>query len=76
MEGTGGLMTGSVGGVRVEPVNGEQSGRADLRSRGVGPSEAAELRARLTSFAEDWESPEMDCDDNYDAAKGKIHLPE
>ena len=31
----------------------------DLRARGIDEVQAAELRARLATFAEDWESPEM-----------------
>lgn len=30
----------------------------DLRARGIDQEQAAELRARLKSFAEDWERPE------------------
>jgi len=30
----------------------------DLRSRGIGEAQAADLRARLKTFAEDWERPE------------------
>jgi hypothetical protein len=30
----------------------------DLRSRGIGETQAADLRARLKTFAEDWERPE------------------
>ncbi len=39
----------------------------DLRSRGIDEAQAAELRARLATFAEDWDSPEMDIYDDYDA---------
>ncbi|MGA9772539.1 MAG: hypothetical protein WBV94_26130 [Blastocatellia bacterium] len=39
-------------------------GRVDLRARGIDENQAAELRARLQTFAEDWESPEMEA---YDA---------
>jgi hypothetical protein len=31
----------------------------DLRERGIGATQAADLRARLKTFAEDWERPEM-----------------
>ena len=31
----------------------------DLRERGIGREQAADLRARLEAFAEDWNSPEM-----------------
>jgi hypothetical protein len=36
----------------------------DLASRGLNPEQAADLRHRLTTFAEDWQRPEMDA---YDA---------
>jgi hypothetical protein len=38
----------------------------DLRSYGISRRQAAELRERLASFAEDWDSPEMDLYDQYD----------
>jgi hypothetical protein len=31
----------------------------DLRERGIGESQAADLRRRLGSSAEDWDRPEM-----------------
>ena len=31
----------------------------DLRERGINESQAADLRRRLVSFAEDWDRPEM-----------------
>ena len=31
----------------------------DLRERGIGESQAADLRRRLAPLAEDWDSPEM-----------------
>ena len=37
--------------VHPEPV--------DLRERGIDESQAADLRRRLTPFAEDWDRPEM-----------------
>jgi hypothetical protein len=39
----------------------------DLQSRGIDEAQAAELRSRLTTFAEDWNSPEMDIYNDYDA---------
>ena len=36
----------------------------DLADRGVTSEQAADLRRRLTTFAEDWQRPEMDV---YDA---------
>ncbi len=44
----------------------------DLRTRGIGEDQAAELRERLAAFAEEWDSPEMSLYDNYDAAKAKL----
>ena len=44
----------------------------DLRARGVDEAQAAGLRARLATFAEDWESPDMDIYDDYDAAKARL----
>lgn len=40
--------------------NGGSSGSVDLRYLGIGLEEAAEQRAALSSFAEDWERPEME----------------
>jgi len=34
-------------------------GPVDLRERGIGEGEAADLHYRLTAFAEDWDRPEM-----------------
>ncbi len=39
----------------------------DLAQRGIKAEEAAEIRARLATFAEDWDSPEMAVYDDYDA---------
>jgi hypothetical protein len=44
----------------------------DLRARGINEAHAAELRARLATFAEDWDSPEMAIYDDYDAAKARL----
>ena len=41
----------------------------DLCARGIDEAQAADLRARLATFTEDWDSPEMSIYDNYDAAK-------
>ena len=45
------------------------SGTMDLRKRGISKAQAKTLRAQLSTFAEDWESPEMNAYDNYDTAK-------
>lgn len=39
----------------------------DLQSRGIDRRQALQLRERLASFAEDWDSPEMDNYDQYDS---------
>ena len=44
----------------------------NLRWRGIDEKAAADLRARLSTFAEDWNSPEMDIYNDYDAAKSKL----
>ena len=49
-----------------------ESGPIDLQARGIDEAQAADLRARLKTFAEDWDSPEMDVYDDYDAAKAKL----
>ena len=36
-----------------------------LESRSINRSMALELRERLAAFAEEWDSPEMDIDDQY-----------
>lgn len=47
-------------------------GSVNLREHGINEAQAAEMRARLASFAEDWESPEMNVYDNYDEEKAKL----
>ena len=44
----------------------------DLRARGIDEAHAADLRARLATFAPEWASPEMDIYDDYDAAKAGL----
>jgi hypothetical protein len=39
----------------------------DLRSRGIDEKQAADLRSRLKTFAEDWERPEASVYDNAPA---------
>ena len=45
------------------------SNSINLRERGIDEAQAAVLRGRLATFAEDWDSPQMGVYDNYDAAK-------
>ncbi len=47
-------------------------GSIDLRERGIDETQAADLRARFSTFVEDWESPEMSIYDNYDKEKAKL----
>jgi hypothetical protein len=49
-----------------------EAGAIDLPARGINEKQAAELRARLETFADDWGSPEMSIYDNYDTAKAKL----
>jgi len=49
-----------------------EPGLIDLRRRGITEEQAAELRARLATFAEDWDTPEMSIYDNYDAVKASL----
>lgn len=44
----------------------------DLQRHDIDKAQAADLRERLTTFAEDWESPEMSIYDNYDAARSNL----
>ncbi|HEX9840784.1 MAG TPA: hypothetical protein VGA72_15655 [Anaerolineales bacterium] len=39
----------------------------DLRARGISEEQASALRSQLSSFAEEWDSPEMSVYDNYEA---------
>jgi len=42
---------------KIAAISGESSAMA-LHDRGIDEVQAADLRARLNSFAEDWERPE------------------
>jgi hypothetical protein len=44
----------------------------DLRSRGIDEAQATELYAQLACFTEDWDSPEMDIYNDYDAANANL----
>ena len=41
-------------------LDAEGSNGVDLPARGIDETQAAELRARLKTFASDWERPEAD----------------
>ena len=49
-----------------------EASHIDLRERGIDEVQAAELRSRLETFSEDWDSEEMSVYDNYDVAKAKL----
>jgi len=44
----------------------------ELRARGIDEVHAAEMRARLATFVEDWDCPEMAVYDDYDSAKPRL----
>ena len=48
------------------------SNSIELQKRGIDEAQAAVLRECLATFAEDWESPEMNVYDNYDEAKSSL----
>lgn len=52
-----------------------ESPSIELQARGIALEQAADLRARLAAFAEEWESPEMEIYDDYDAASPRLPTP-
>ena len=48
------------------------TGGVDLAACGIDASQAADLRARLHSFAAEWDSSDMDVYDDYDAVKATL----
>lgn len=46
-------------GARVIVTLVHSAGPVDLRNRGIDECKAADLRHRLSQFAEDWDRPEM-----------------
>jgi hypothetical protein len=48
-----------------------EAGKIDLRKRGIDKPQARMLRAQLSTFAEEWNSPEMNASDHYDADRAK-----
>lgn len=44
----------------------------DLKEHGISEEQAARIRAQLGSFAEEWESPEMDIYDDYDNLRRSV----
>jgi hypothetical protein len=49
-------------------------GHIDLQARSIDEAQAADLRARLATFTEEWNNPEMDVYDGYDAVKAKPQI--
>ena len=49
-----------------------EGGAVDLSRRGIDTHAAAELRASLQQFAEDWDRAEMNAYDDYDATKATL----
>lgn len=44
----------------------------NLQERGIDELQAANLRGRLSTFIEDWESSDMSVYDNYDEEKERL----
>jgi hypothetical protein len=49
-----------------------ESSTIDSAAQGIDPEQAEILRTNLTTFADDWNSPEMSIYDDYDAAKASL----
>lgn len=49
-----------------------ESSPLSLQARGINEAQAADLRAQLYTFGEDWDSPEMDIYDDYDTVKANL----
>ena len=49
-----------------------ETSHINLQARGIDEVQAAELRAQLGAFAEEWDSPDMALYDQYDAAKAQL----
>jgi hypothetical protein len=49
-----------------------EPGQIELATRGIAPADADELRTRLATFADEWDSPEMSAYDNYDANRQQL----
>jgi len=49
-----------------------ETSHIDLRACGLDAAQAIALREQLGNFVEEWDSPDMELYDNYDAAKDKL----
>lgn len=47
----------------------QTGGLLPIEEFGMTPAEGKETRSRLEAFAPDWDSPDMDAYNNYDAAR-------
>lgn len=45
-----------------------------LKEYGINPAQAAKLRASLASFADEWNQPQMDVYDDYEAVKSRLQV--
>lgn len=52
-----------------ERLDAQLGGPLPIEDLGMTPAEGKETRSRLEAFAPDWDSPEMDAYDHYDAAR-------
>lgn len=52
-----------------ERLGAQLGGPLPIEDFGMTPAEGKETRSRLEAFTPDWDSPEMDAYDNYDAAR-------
>ena len=58
-------------GCEVEKFHPSEDRGVDLRARGFTTELAAELRQRLLTFEEDWNAPEMEAYDEFEAQSSK-----
>ena len=49
-----------------------ETSHIDLQARSINEVRAADLRAQLGAFAEEWDSPDMALYDHYDATKAHL----
>ena len=49
-----------------------KNGSADLHTTDLDPEIIAELRQAFEPFAPEWDSPEMDIYDDYDASRKRL----
>ena len=57
--------------IRQEQTS-QKAKSAPIEKFGMTPAEGKDTRSRLETFAQDWESPEMDAYDNYDDTRKSL----